>query len=95
MDESFSHTFSDVHLEGLKTSADNEIGALNASLLQPETNDIAKDCPIQTVDESLSHTSSDVHLEGLNKTADNEIGVLNASLLQPPTNEAMGESCPN
>ena len=94
VDESFSHTFSDVHLEGLKTSADNEIGILNASLLQPATNEAAKDCPIQIVDESLSHTFSDVHLEGLKTNTDIEIGVLNASLLQPPINEEMGESCP-
>ena len=39
VDESFPHTVTDVHLEGLKRKADIGIQELNASLLQPATHE--------------------------------------------------------
>ncbi len=65
MDESFSHTFSDVHPEGLKTNGDNEIGVLNASLLQSPTNEamgesLQSEEEIQTSTGTASSASSTI-----------------------------------
>ena len=67
------------------------IEVVNASMLQPAPNEVAKDCSILAVDESCPHTFSDVHLEGDKGTGDIEIQVVNASSVQPTTNEAMDE----
>ena len=67
------------------------IEVVNASMLQPAPNEVAKDCSILAVDESCPHTFSDVHLEGVKGTGDIEIQVVNASSVQPTTNEAMDE----
>ena len=61
--------------------------------MQPAPNEVAKDCPIQTMDESVSHNfSKDVHPEGLKTNFENENETQNVSLPQSPTSRAVGES---
>ena len=70
-----------------------KIEIVNDSIVQPAPNEIAKDCPVQTVDESVSYDfSKDVHPERLKTNSDNEKGIPNVSLPQSPTSRVVGES---
>ena len=62
VDESFPHTFNDVHLEGAKAIDDTEIQIVNASLVQPAMN--------EAMDESNPSIFHDINLEEVQRAGD-------------------------